>query len=159
MSLRYLTLAVAAAVALSGVPAIPVVAGEATTAETYADIQKTFGVVPEFFKAFPEARLPQLWHDYETVQLGPNTSLDAKTKQLIALAVAASNNCGACVYFQSSAAVANGATGQEIQEAVALSVIGNAWSKILSAGSFDDMVKKDTNTLALMGALKAPATN
>ena len=62
---------------------------------------------------------------------------------------------------KAGAAIANGATGKEIQEAVAISVIGDTWSKILTATAVD-MVKQDTNTLMSIGTLKmkprAPAT-
>jgi AhpD family alkylhydroperoxidase len=87
------------------------------------------------------------------VQLNPNTALDAKTKQLIGLAVAAQAGCSACIYFQTSAALANGANYKEIQEAVAIFVIEDNWSKILTDTTFE-MVKQDTDTLVSIGTLK-----
>jgi AhpD family alkylhydroperoxidase len=128
----------------------------ASAASTYWNIQKHFGVVPKFFQLFPEARLPAMWSEYRKVQLSADTALDAKTKQLIGLAVAAHAKCSSCIYFQTSAALANGATGKEIQEAVAISVIEDDWSKILTEATFD-MVKADTNTLVSIGTLKAAA--
>ena len=121
---------------------------------TYWNIQKSFGAVPKFFHLFPEGRLPAMWNDYNRVQLNPNTVLDAKTKQLIGLAVAAQARCSACIYFQTSAALANGATFKEIQEAIAIFVIEDDWSKVLTADAFD-MVKQDTDALVASGALKA----
>jgi AhpD family alkylhydroperoxidase len=151
--------AAAAAVALVGLASVPAYAEDKPNAQTFADIEQNFGSVPNFLQTFPEAKLPGLWNAYKSVQLNPNTALDAKTKQLIAVAVAASNNCSACVYFQTSAAIANGASGAELQEAVAISVVGNTWGKLMNAAPFD-MIKKDTNTLVAAGTLKAkPATN
>ena len=149
--------AAATAVALVGLASVPAHSEEyygVTNLQTYWDIEKHFGVVPKFFGLFPEAKLPALWSEYKNVQLNPNTALDAKTKQLIGLAVAAQANCGGCVYFQTSAALANGATGKEIQEAVAIAEIEGNWSGILTDTTFD-VVKTDTNRLVSMGTLKA----
>ena len=121
---------------------------------TYWNIYKYLGVVPKFFELFPEAALPAVWNEYRDVELNPDTALDAKTKELIALAVAAEAGCSGCIYFHTSAALANGASGKEIQEAVAMSVIGDTWSKILTATAFE-IVKQDTNTLMSIGALRA----
>ena len=129
---------------------------EITNLKTYWNIQEHFGVVPKFFQQFPEARLPVLWNEYKSAQLNPDTALDAKTKQLIGLAVAVQANCIPCVYFQSSAAIANGASGKELQETVAIAVLGGNWSKILQPELYE-MVKKDTDTLVSIGTLKAKA--
>ena len=146
--------AAAAAIAVVGLASVPALSEDRPNLQTYWDIQKHFGVVPKFFQLFPEARLPALWSEYKNVQLSPDTALDAKTKQLIGLAVAVQAKCSACIYFQTSAALANGATGKEIQETVAVSVIEDNWSKILTEDTFE-MVKQDTNTLISIGTLKA----
>ncbi len=143
----------AGAIALAGLVSVPA-HSEQTNFRTFQDIEKHFGVVPKFFELFPEAKLPSLWSEYKNVQLNPNTALDAKTKQLIGLAVAAQANCGSCIYLQTSAALANGATAKEIQQAVAVSVTVGDWSKFLTDATFD-VVKQDTNTLVSLGTLKA----
>ena|SRR5947207_2714834 len=122
---------------------------------TYWNIQKHLSVVPKFFQLFPESGLPAIWHEYRDVELSPTTALDAKTKELIALAVAAEIPCAACLYFHSAAATANGATGKEISEAVALAFMGRAWSAVLTADHVD-MVRKDTNILLSIDTLKVP---
>ena len=148
----------AGAIALAGLASVAAYSAEQPNLKTYWDIQKHFGVVPKFFQLFPEAKLPALWNEYKSVQLNPNTALDAKTKQLIGLAVAAQAKCSSCIYFQTSAALANGATSKEIQEAVAIFVIEDNWSKILTETTFE-MVKQDTDTLVSIGTLKeTPAT-
>ncbi|MEI7601634.1 MAG: carboxymuconolactone decarboxylase family protein, partial [Aestuariivirga sp.] len=85
----------------------------------YADIQATLGMVPAFFRAFPESGIAGAWAEFKMVQLNPATALNGKTKELIGLAVAAQIPCGYCVYFHTAAAKANGATDEEIREAVA----------------------------------------
>jgi AhpD family alkylhydroperoxidase len=151
------SLALSAVIALAGLLAVPALSADKPNQETYADIEKTLGAVPGFFELFPAAQLPGAWQTFKSVELNPDTALDAKTKQLIGLAVAVRTNCDACVYFHTSAALANGATGKELQEAVAIAVIGGDWSKVLSA--HDDIVRRDTNALVMSGALKAPPTN
>src|SRR2546421_12473486 len=66
--------------------------------ETYRDIQATLGVVPSFFRAFPEAGLPGAWASFKQVQVSENTTLTPKVKQLIGLAVSAQVPCAYCVY-------------------------------------------------------------
>jgi AhpD family alkylhydroperoxidase len=133
----------------------PVLAGyqvERPNLDTLWNIQKHFGVVPKFFQLFPEGRLPAMWNEYKKVHLNPDTALDAKTKRLIALAVAAQADCGSCIYFQASAAFANGASFQEVQEAVAIFAIEDDWRHYLTEETFG-VVKQDVDTLRSIGTL------
>lgn len=122
---------------------------------TYRDMQEHLGMVPAFFHLFPEAKLAGLWEEYKATQLDPTTALDAKTKQLIGLAVAAEAGCSPCIYFQASAAFASGASFKEVQETVAISVIGGHWSEHLTEDAFQT-VKKDTDALIRLGVFDAP---
>jgi AhpD family alkylhydroperoxidase len=144
---------IAGAIALMGIASTPAGAAEQPNFGTYWNIQRHLGVVPKFFQLFPEARLPATWTEYRDVELNPATALDAKTKELIALAVAAQIPCAACVYFHSAAATANGASGKEICEAVALAFMGKAWSQVLTDDHVD-LVRADTNALLSIGTLK-----
>jgi AhpD family alkylhydroperoxidase len=165
----------ATAIALIGMASVPALAEDArpyhdvpnvqlyngvSNLLSYWDIAQKFGMVPAFFDLFPKAELPPMWKAYKDIHLDPDTALDAGTKHLIGLAVAAQAECSACVYFHSSAAMANGASFEEIQEAVAIHVIVDDWSQYLTEETFQT-VKQDTNALMSRGALavKAPATN
>lgn len=70
-----------------------------TVAEIYADIRKTFGipVVPNMFKvmAHNPAYLQASWGRVKAV-MGPGL-LDRRTKEMIAVAVSATNGCDYCV--------------------------------------------------------------
>jgi len=55
--------------------------------------------------------------------MNPSGALDAKTKQLIALGVAAQIPCTYCVYAHTKAAKAAGATDAQIKEAVATAAL------------------------------------
>ena len=104
---------------------------------TYADIEKTLGTVPSFFRMFPEAGIAGAWAEFKSVQLNPKTRLDGKTKELIGLAISAQIPCQYCIYFHTQAAKANGAGDEEIREAVAMSAIVRHWSTVLNGMQVD----------------------
>ena len=136
------------------VNASPAPAGDASA--TYQDIEKTLGMVPGFFKVFPQSGIAGAWDEFKTLQLNPNTALDGKTKQLIGLAVAAQIPCQYCIYFHASAAKANGASQEEIAEAVAMAAMTRHWSTVLNGMEVDlDGFKKDTDTVLELAAKRA----
>ena len=63
--------------------------------------------------------------------MNPNTALDGKTKELIGLAVAAQIPCEYCIYFPTEFARVNGATEQEIEEAVGMAAMTRTGSTLL----------------------------
>jgi AhpD family alkylhydroperoxidase len=124
--------------------------------ETYRDIQATLGVVPEFFRAFPEAGLPGAWAAFKQVQVSEHTTLDPKVKQLIGLAVSAQVPCTYCVYFHTEVAKAYGATPEEIKEAVALAAISRHWSTVLNGTAIDMATfRKEVDTSLSIAAERA----
>lgn len=145
----------ASALALAAfINASPAPAGDASA--TYQDIEKTLGMVPGFFKVFPQSGIAGAWDEFKTVQLSPNTALDGKTKQLIGLAVAAQIPCQYCIYFHTAAAKANGASQEEIEETVAMAAITRHWSTVLNGMEVDlGAFKKDTDTVLELAAKKA----
>jgi len=136
------------------VSASPAPAGDASA--TYQDIEKTLGIVPGFFRVFPQSGIAGAWDEFKTVQLNPNTALDGKTKQLIGLAVAAQIPCQYCIYFHTAAAKANGASEEEVEEAVAMAAMTRHWSTVLNGMEVDlGTFKKDTDTVLQLAAKKA----
>jgi len=109
-------------------------------ASAYSDMEKTLGRVPKFMRRFPEVGIAAAWREFKRVQLNPTTSLDGKTKELIGLAVAAQVPCTYCIAFHTEAAKLNGATDNEIREAVAMASITRHWSTVLN-GSMPDESK------------------
>lgn len=109
----------------------------ATPSETYAEMTAEMGIVPQFFKAYPESSIAGAWSEYKSIFLNPNTALRGSTKELIGLAVAAQIPCRYCSYAHDRFARANGATDQEISEAVALSGLVSQWSTLFSGTQID----------------------
>jgi AhpD family alkylhydroperoxidase len=131
-------------------------AQDAGAAATYKDIEATLGRVPTFFKAFPETGIAGAWAEFKAVQLNPATKLNGKTKELIGLAVAAQVPCTYCVYFHTAAAKANGATDEEIREAVAMAAITRHWSTVLNGMQIDYAgFKQETDAVLSLAAEKA----
>jgi AhpD family alkylhydroperoxidase len=135
-------------------------AEDASATAAYKDIQATLGIVPGFFKAFPQSGIAGAWAEFKTVQLNPDTALNGKTKELIGLAVAAQIPCTYCIYFHTAAARANGATDEEISEAVAMAAISRHWSTVLNGMQVDlTAFKTDTDTVLKLAGAKAKTTN
>jgi AhpD family alkylhydroperoxidase len=137
----------------------PASAQDAASQATYRDIEQTLGSVPGFFKQVPEAAIAGAWAEMKSLQLNPNTKLSGKQKELIGLAVAAQIPCQYCIYFHAAAAKANGATDEEIKEAVAMAAIVRHWSTMLN-GTQTDLVefRRDTDTVLRAAAEKGKAT-
>ena len=104
---------------------------------TLAEIQRTFGFVPDFVKGIPDAMLPSFWAGITGLEMNPATQLDGKTKELIGLAVASQVPCEYCVYFHTEAAKLNGASDEEIKEAIAMSGLTRLGSTILNGNQTD----------------------
>jgi AhpD family alkylhydroperoxidase len=152
------TLATAAALGLLVAPAQPAFAQEAQSQATYRDIEQTLGSVPSFFKQLPESALAGAWAEMKAFQLSPKTQLNGKTKELIGLAVAAQIPCQYCIYFHTAAAKANGATEEEIREAVAMAAVVRHWSTVLNGMQVDlNGFKRETDTVLRQAAETAKA--
>ncbi|TGQ56845.1 carboxymuconolactone decarboxylase family protein [Mesorhizobium sp. M1C.F.Ca.ET.193.01.1.1] len=132
----------------------PVRAEDASATTAYKDIQATLGSVPDMFKTLPDVAVAGAWAEIKGVQLNPKTALDGKTKELMGLAVASQIPCQYCIYFHTLAAKANGASDEEIKEAVAMAAIVRHWSTMLN-GSQVDLATFKKQTDDLFAAVKA----
>jgi AhpD family alkylhydroperoxidase len=66
----------------------------------------------------------------------PNVALDAKTKELIGLGVAAQIPCDYCVYYHTQEAKHFGATDAPIKEALASAARTRKWSTLLNGSDY-----------------------
>jgi AhpD family alkylhydroperoxidase len=134
-------------------------ADDADADPTYVEIEKTLGEVPALFSVFPRVGLAGAWEEFKAIQLNPDTALDGKTKELLGLAVAAQIPCAYCVYFHTAAAKANGATDEEIKEAVAMAAIVRHWSTVMNGMQVDLATFKQQTDDILARAANAQASN
>lgn len=121
---------------------LPATADDALDA-TYKDIEQTFGKVPEFLKAFPEAGLPGAWSELKAIEFSDG-ALTAKDKALISLAVSAQVPCHYCVWADTATAKQLGATDAQIAEAVTTAALTRHWSTIFNGLQIDfEQFKED----------------
>ncbi|MDQ2078424.1 carboxymuconolactone decarboxylase family protein [Marinimicrobium sp. ABcell2] len=101
-------------------------------------LSPAYAQAPEFIQeTYPERGVNSAWESYQAVFLDPNAALDAKSKELMALAVSAQVPCDYCVYYHTQAARSHGATDEEIKEAVAVAGLVRKWSTILNGVQYD----------------------
>ena len=92
---------------------------------------------PKFFKdTYPDYALKSAL-EAQGVLEGKDAQLDAKTRDLIALAVSAQIPCTYCVYAHLKDARAHGASETEIREAVATAANVRHWSTVLNGMGYD----------------------
>jgi AhpD family alkylhydroperoxidase len=96
----------------------------------------------------------------KNIELNPQTALQGKTKELIGLAVAAQIPCKYCISFHTAAAKLDGATDDEIKEAVAMAGLTRYFSTIVNGTLQDEAQFRrevDQAIKATKRAEKAPA--
>ena len=94
-----------------------------TTKELTASLRNLRGGAPEVMKAF--AAIAQ-------AALAPK-ALDAKTKELIALAIGVAIRCDDCIAFHVKAALDQGATRDEVNEALGMAIYMGAGPSVMCA--------------------------
>ena len=102
-----------------------------TREDVYRDMEETLGVVPGFFKLVPDRTLELEWKLFKRVQLedGP---IPNKYRELIGLGIAAVTKCNYCTLFHTEVAKLNGATDEEIEDAVHYAKSSAGWSAYLN---------------------------
>lgn len=95
-----------------------------------------FGFVPEFYGTLPRSTLPQEWAVHRDFELA-ETAIPNKYKELIGLAVAAHIKCRYCIYFHEQAAIAHGATEEELKEACFMGGMTVQYSNAITGMRYD----------------------
>lgn len=93
---------------------------------------------------------PDIVRGYRTLSdAGSKTNkLDAKTRELIALAVAVSLRCDGCITIHTTAAIKNGATKEEIVEALGVAISVNAGAALVYSSRVLDAFHAKTEATA-----------
>jgi AhpD family alkylhydroperoxidase len=123
-------------------------APSAAAAATLKEIEQMMGFVPAFVRVVPAALLPSWWLTAKDFEMNPTTALDGKTKQLIGLAVAAQIPCDYCIIYHTESARLEGASEQQIQEAVAMAAVTRESSTLFNGLQVDKVqFRKDLDHL------------
>jgi AhpD family alkylhydroperoxidase len=107
-----------------------------TRQQVYNEIEEMFGQVPTFIKAVPDESLEAEWRYMKTAQFdeGP---IPNKYRELIGVAISAVTKCRYCAFFHTEAARLNGATEEEIRDAVRYAQSSAGWSTWVNGLQFD----------------------
>ncbi len=95
-----------------------------------------FGFVPGFYDTLPSSAKALEWGVHRDVELA-ETAIPQKYKELIGLAVAAQLKCRYCIYFHTQAAIAHGATDEELKEACFMAGLTAQFSNAITGMRYD----------------------
>jgi AhpD family alkylhydroperoxidase len=113
------------------------IAGAIAGSSTFAQAADTVPAgMPWFFQGMPDAAQQAAW-DLNKAIYGKDTAIPPKYQQLIALAVAAQIPCQYCVYAHTKGAEKNGATADEIREAIGVASVVRMWSTNVQGNQID----------------------
>jgi len=84
---------------------------------------------------------PDTVKGYQTLSGASTGSLDAKTRELIALAVAVTTRCDGCITVHTAEAIKHGATHQEIADALSVAISLNAGAALVYSARVMDAVQ------------------
>ena len=111
--------------------------------QVYRDIEENLGVVPGFLKKLPDSTLELEWGLMKQSEMVPG-AIPNKYRELIGIAVAAATRCKYCTLFHTEMAKLNGATDEEIEDAVHFAKSTMGWSTYLNGLQIDyDEFKKE----------------
>lgn len=107
-----------------------------TRQEIYSEMEEMFGLVPSMFKSIPDSSLELEWKLFKRVQFeeGP---IPNKYRELIGVAISAISKCRYCTYFHTQIAKLNGATDEEIEDAVHYAKSSAGWSTYINGLQVD----------------------
>jgi AhpD family alkylhydroperoxidase len=107
-----------------------------TRQQVYEQMEQTLGLVPTFFKSLPDSSLELEWTLFNRVQNEPGP-IPNKYRELLGLAVAAVMKCHYCAIYHTEMARLNGATDEEIEDAVHFAKSSAGWSTYLNGLQVD----------------------
>lgn len=109
----------------------------------YKEIEEMFGVIPSMFKEVPDSSLELEWELFKRVQFDQG-AIPNKYRELIGLAVSAVTKCKYCIFYHTELAKLNGATKEEIEDALHYAKSSVGWSSYISGFQIDfDQFKKE----------------
>lgn len=131
---------------------------EAAYKKAKQEIVEAFGLFPSFFEVYPKHALPSAWANFQAMG-SADSPIPPKYRELLQLAVASQIPCAYCIYFHTAAAKANGATDEEIQDAIAQGAQTRHWSMVLQGNQVSlEQFKKEVDAALKYMEQKATAT-
>ena len=113
--------------------------GDAKAKAVQENLEKVFGKLPNVFKAM--GRNGDFLESMLKLSESAGRGLDAKTKELIIIAVSAVNGCTYCLDAHRSAALAAGVTDEESTAAIEVAAAISAFNSFNKAIALDSDLK------------------
>ena len=113
--------------------------GDAKAKAVQENLEKMFGKLPNVFKAM--GRNGDFLESMLKLSESAGRGLDAKTKELIIIAVSAVNGCTYCLDAHRSAALAAGVTDEEITAAIEVAAAISAFNSFNKAIDIESDLK------------------
>ncbi len=113
--------------------------GDAKAKAVQENLEKMFGKLPNVFKAM--GRNGDFLESMLKLSESAGRGLDAKTKELIIIAVSAVNGCTYCLDAHRSAAMAAGVTDEEITAAIEVAAAISAFNSFNKAIDIESDLK------------------
>lgn len=107
-----------------------------TRQEIYHEIEDMFGLVPSMFRLVPDSSLELEWRLFKRVQFDPGP-IPNKYRELIGIGIAAATKCRYCELYHTEVAKLNGATPEEIEDAVHYAKSTAGWSTYINGLQVD----------------------
>jgi AhpD family alkylhydroperoxidase len=101
------------------------------------DMKQLLGIIPSFMKELPKDSVAAAWNAWKA-DMDPSNAVPAKYKDLMSLAIAAQIPCRYCLIFDTEFARLDGATDDEIHEAVMMSALTRKFSTVLNGHRPDE---------------------
>lgn len=100
--------------------------GDARSTEVQAGIKRSMGFVPETYRAM--GRSGKFIDAIFALDKASGSTLDEKTRQLIAIAVSAANGCGYCLHAHRALALKAGSTEEDVTGALEIAAMMSAYN-------------------------------
>lgn len=110
-------------------PATPLI-GDANAA--YKDMEKSMGFTPNFVKQYSSKGIAGAWNELKMLSMNPKAPLAPATIDLISLGVSSQIPCQYCTHIDTEFAKIDGATTEQIREAIAMAGLTRHWSTFLN---------------------------
>ena len=112
-------------------------ADEAVYQAALKDIEQTLGSVPTFFTQMPKAGFAGAWQQLKDLEFSQDTASVAEGQGADRARRRRPDPCEYCIWADTEAARAAGASDEEIREAVAVAATGRYWSTMLNGLQVD----------------------
>jgi AhpD family alkylhydroperoxidase len=110
--------------------------------EIFEEMEEMLGLVPGFFKKLPDSTLEVEWELFKKTEI-EESAIPSKYRELIGVGVSAATRCRYCSFYHTEMAKLNGASEEEIEDAVHFAKNTTGWSTYVNGLQMDEKEFKE----------------